>query len=459
MKRNGKLFGPTLSLLAFTAVAVAWATFLLAKGGGLPDVGEETYQVSVVIPTGAALAPGSRVTMAGAEVGSVAEVKRRGMGARVLLDVTDDRVLPLAADTRVQVRQHTPVGENYIALVAGRSRERVESGGALLVEQSDEFVDVDRLLSTLKGETRERARMTIQGLGGALRGKGQEANDLLGGAGQFLEQPAPDLVDVLYKDRRQAARLVQQLGDVAAAIGQRDAAISTLAVKGQQSLAALRSRDDALRATLDELPGSLRRIRSTSDVVRRVSGVTKPVVDEATVALRTLRPTVQRLRPAAQAGRGVMRELNGAAPVLEDVLGDVEQVSKPLSAALPKLRRTMCETTPVLRYLKPYMPEALHILMGLGSASNSYDATGNLIRLAPIFGENSVSGLPTEVSKAASEVLYSGLLGKLNGGLDYEPYPAPGQLGRTGADDDNKPIGPEAVPDTGYKYPRVQADC
>jgi len=457
MSNRSALLPHLLSVLAFTAVAVAWAVFILAKGGGLPDLGEKAYEVSAVIPSGAALAPGSRVTMAGVQVGKVKSVKREGMGAQVVLEVDDDEVLPLASDTRIQVRQHTPVGENYVSLAAGKSARKLESGDALPITQADEFVDVDRLLSVLKGGTRERARQTIQSLGGALEGREGKLNDLLGGASDFLK-PAEKFVDVLYADRRQASRLVQQLGDVTAAIGQRDQAITTIARDGLAGMQALASRDDALRETLEQLPSSLQQIRSTSQTVNRVSGVAGPVVTDASAALRALQPAIRRLPQASTDGRGVLRELSGAAPVLETTLKRVTTLAPPLAAALPKVRKTICEAAPVLRYAKPYMPEMLGILIGLGSASNSYDATGNLIRLAPIVGENSASGLPDGIQDASNALLYGGLLGELGPTINFDPYPKVGSLGKTVATS-NVPSGPEKVDETGFKYPRVEADC
>lgn len=458
MNRRGTILPQLLSLLGFTAVAVAWALFLLGKGGGLPHFGSDPYKVSAVIPTGAALAPGSRVTMAGVDVGRVKTVKRQGVGAQLQLVIKDKAVLPLRADTRVQVRQHTPVGENYIALVAGRSRQTLPSGSALTAAQADEFVDVDRVLSVLKGPTRERARQTIQGLGGALDGRGEKLNGLLSGAGRFLK-PASRVVDVLYRDRVKAGRLVDQLGNVAASIGQRDAAIHTIATEGLQSFAALSSRDGALRRTLEQLPQTLTQIRSASDTVRTVSATARPVVDDATLALAALRPAVARLQPAGDAGTGVLRQLSAAAPGLQGTLAQLTALSPPLSASLPKIHRSICQLAPAVRYLKPYVPDSLHILMGLGSSSNSYDATGHLIRLAPVLGENSLSGMPAEVSTAASALLHAGLIGKAAGTrISFDAYPKPGDLGRAVATGD-VPIGPEAVPQTGYKYPRIEADC
>lgn len=458
MNRRGTILPQLLSLLGFTAVAVAWALFILAKGGGLPNLGEEPYKVSAVIPTGAALAPGSRVTMAGVDVGRVKTVRREGAGAELQLEIKDKDVLPLAADSRVQVRQHTPVGENYIALQAGKSPRKLESGDALTAEQADEFVDVDKLLSVLKGDTRERARQTIQGLGGALDGRGQKLNDLLSGASRFLK-PASQVVDVLHQDRVKASRLIDQLGNVAGAIGQRDAAITTIGNQGLQSMTALRSRDEALREIIEQLPSTLRSVRSASSTVGRVSAVARPVVDDATVALTALQPAVGRLQPAAEAGRGVVKELGGAAPGLRDTLKGVTALSTPLSAALPKVHKTICELAPVVRYIKPYTPDAMGILIGLGSASNSYDATGHLIRLAAVDEGAFNSGLPDAIIKARNELLNSGLIGKITGNkVNFNAYPEPGALGRVVAES-NAPAGPEEVPATGYKYPRIEADC
>ncbi|MCW3041276.1 MAG: virulence factor Mce family protein [Solirubrobacterales bacterium] len=460
MNRRGTILPQLLSLLGFTAVAVAWALFLLAKGGGLPSFGSDAYEISAVIPTGAALAPGSRVTMAGVDVGRVKKVKREGVGALLKLEIKDKSVLPLASDSRVQVRQHTPVGENYIALVAGRSTRKLASGDALGADQADEFVDVDKVLSVLKGPTRQRARQTIRGLGGALHGRGDEFNALLSGAGRFLRRPAPQVVDVLYRDRAHAARLVDQLGDVAASIGQRDAAITTIANQGLTSLTALNSRNAALRDIVGQLPSTMRSVRSATGTVKRVSTVARPVVDDAALALTALQPAVARLQPAADAGRGVVNQLSAAAPGLRTTLQQVTKLSPPLSATLPKVHKTICELAPIIRYARPYVHDALGIVVGLGSASNSYDATGHLIRLLPVDEAGFNSGLPDSIVKARQTLLNSGLISAVTGGnhVNFNPYPKPGDVGRVVATS-GVPIGPEEMSKAGYTYPRIEADC
>jgi hypothetical protein len=103
------------------------------------------------------------------------------------------------------------------------------------------------------------------------------------------------------------------------------------------------------------------------------------------------------------------------------------------------------------------MPDVTSAVVGLSSAANSYDALGHVIRLTPIITENYLVGLPPAASAAAHTLLHAGLLSKSNA-LSWDPYPAPGQMGTSSASGKSI-LGPEALGQTGYKYPRVMADC
>ena len=85
----------------------------------------------------------------------------------------------------------------------------------------------------------------------------------------------------------------------------------------------------------------------------------------------------------------------------------------------------------------------------------SYDATGHLIRLAPIVApDNFPSGLPDVLSKGLADFVH-----RIPGmALNYKPFPKPGDVGRTVAKG-TTPLGPEEVPKSGYAYPRITADC
>lgn len=442
---------------AYALLAGALIVFFgcLYVGGGLPRIGK-TYEINAVLPSVATLTPGSRVTMSGAEVGRVKAVERDGMGARVRLEITDDRVVPVAADSTVRLRQHTPVGENYISIDPGTSKQSLADGGALPLRQAGEFVDVDEVLSTLSGKTQQRARDLIQATGGALDGRGPQLNGLVAGVTGTIN-PFADVVHTAYTDRRQLSRLVQQLGNLTAAIGERDQAVTTIAGKGLVSLRAIAAKDAALRRLIAELPATLKQVRDTSQTVGRVSGAAAPVVADLATATRQVRPAVRRLQPAAQEGRGVVAELGRAAPRLSETLARARTLSGPGAKALPRLQDTLCELNPMIRYLKPYTGDVVSALAGLGSAANSYDAVGHVIRLVPLVSENELAGLPKGLSDDVFKLMNSGLLGKIRP-LSFNPYPKPGQIGKI--DQIKTPVnGPEGLAKSGFEYPRVTADC
>jgi hypothetical protein len=118
----------------------------------------------------------------------------------------------------------------------------------------------------------------------------------------------------------------------------------------------------------------------------------------------------------------------------------------------------MCQLNPMLRYLNPYAKDVLQAVYGLGSSSNSYDATGHLIRLFPVVNESSLFGAPAAVKDAAKLLLASGALFPSKT-RSYDPYMKPGVIGKTAASEDGKPFNAEAARDAGFKYTRVTADC
>jgi virulence factor Mce-like protein len=457
MLQSGNFRSHLLTFVLCAGIALAWLLFLLGQGDGLPKLGKADYRATALVPAAAAVTPGARVTMAGVSVGTIQSVKHSAVGAAIDLKFKDDRVTPLPVDSRVELRQHTPVGENYVSIIRGRSSRMLPSGGSIPVSQAKEYVDVDTLLSTLRGETRTRARQLLQGLGGALRGRGGELNQTVGrGASTILN--LAQLVDIVHDDRRQTAQLVEQLGDISSAVGERDEAITTIAQRGLTGLRAVADRDQALGNSIKALPQTMTRLRQLAGTLQDTSRRASPVLANLTTAVRDVRPAVQALPAAARDGRAIARDLGAAAPGLQDTLAGIKKLSPSLSAALPTLRTTTCQLNPMLGYLKPRMDGFMGIVIGLASASNSYDATGHLIRLAPVLGDNSLAGLPDSVERASQTLLHSGLLSKSTA-LSWDAYPRQEDQGRYRADP-NGPIGPsEVTTKTDYKYPRVEADC
>lgn len=452
---GARTFRNHASLVAVTVViALAFVAWLLHLGGVSPL--RDGFSFRTALPTAGALTPGARVTMAGVEVGKVESVELHGVGAIAGLTITDERVLPLTRDLRVQLRQHTPVGENYLALARGHSVKRLARNAVLPIEQSDEYTDVDQVLSTLQGPARERTRQLIQGLGGALGGRGTEFNALVAAASRALTSGS-GVTTRVDRQRDQVASVVRSVGAIASALADRQRDIATVADGAVDTFTAIAARDSALGVALRELPSTLDQVRRTSRTLEHTARTTTPVVADAAVAVDRLAPAIAGLPAAAHQGRAVVGELGRAAPKVTPVLTGLRRLSAPLVAALPQLRQTLCQVNPMLDYLQPYIPDIRGALVNLGSIANSYDALGHTIALTPVVSDTQIAALPEEIQDDAHLLIKAGLLGTTSARA-YDPYPKPGELG-TGNSVGNTASGPKNVRAAGYTYPRVRAAC
>lgn len=439
-----------LATIAALAFAIPFVIYLLHGSGGLPSLTDH-YKVRAVLPSASGLAAQSRVTMAGVEIGEVEKIERQGSGAVVEMTL-DDEHAPIPKDSTAAIRLRTLIGEKSIELTPGRSRAMLDDGGVLPMGQ-DEFVEVDEILSELRGRSRQRARQTLRALGTAVRAKGAELNRALENTSEMITTGTP-VVRTLAGEHRHITRLVANLGDLAAQIGERGTAVRTLSRDATTTFSAIARRDQALRGTLERLPATLLQVRRSAHTLRTTTAVASPVVDRLGTAVEGLQPTVALLGPAAREGRAAILEAGRAARPLTTTLASLERFARPAARTLPKIGGLLCELNPLVRYVAPYHRELASVIQGLGSAVNAYDANGHIARLYIGAGTNSFIGaVPPKVAEAQSTLLNMGILRKVSL-LGYNPYPSPGKVNENRVGRGS--VGPA---DAENSYTRVKPDC
>jgi len=442
--------GHVITALAGVLFAAAFAGVLLNLSGFFASGSD--YRITALLPSSSSLAAQSRVTMAGVPVGRVVEVTSHNGAAAAELSIDEDHG-PIPVDSRVDLRLRTLIGEKSVEIVPGASARMLRDHGLLPLSQGNELVEVDEILSQLRGRTRTHAQQAFQRLGGALEGHGDELHQIVDDSTTMISRGAP-FVRVLAEDHRAVTRLVSSLGQVAERIGERGASIKQLAMSATTTFRAVAARDDALRRTVRELPGTLQQVKTSSSVFRTTQASASPVLARLTSVIRDLGPTLSLLRPAAHDGQGLVRELGRATPPLKRALRSVRQVSDPLAVTFPALRRTLCQFNPMARYIAPYGKELAAVIQGLGSAVNAYDANGHLARLYIGFGDASVMGSQSpEVARAITQLTNVGILHEVRL-LGYNPYPEPGR-----ANDLQVGRGASGPYDAENRFTRVQADC
>lgn len=110
---------------ARTAVAAAGAAAMLLSGCGLPTlhalpapapVSGKTYRISAVFADALNVSEGAKVKQDGIVVGDVTSVSTRDYRALVTMRIS--RKVSLRAGTTAQIRFTSPLGEDYVALIA-----------------------------------------------------------------------------------------------------------------------------------------------------------------------------------------------------------------------------------------------------------------------------------------------------------------------------------------------------
>jgi len=267
-------------------------------------------------------------------------------------------------------------------------------------------------------------------------------------------QHAGDVVDALSPDRAMIARLVENLGTVSNEIGQRGALIHGLATDALTTFRSVAGEDVAVRATLEQLPSTLRVVRSATGTIGSATGSVAPVFAGLATGLRELKPAIALLQPAGQEGKIVLSALSSAAPPLTRTLSDLHRLGRPAETALPQLRKLLCQVNPAVDYIAPYARDIAAMVLGFGSSSNVTDSLGHMIRATPVFTPEALVGLPAASQALVEELLRNGILQK-SYGRGYDPYPPPNTAGtQLGMG-----IPGPAAFGKQYKYPHVLAAC
>lgn len=414
-----------LALFLAACFGVFLVLFGLAGGHLIP--GQKGYRVEAVVPDALGLSKNADVREAGVQIGKVTASRNVGNTTALMLDVDRDHA-PVYRDATVLVRTKSVAGENYVELDPGRPQAGdVPDGGRLPIDRALQATQLDEVLSVLDPDRRRQLKHALAGLGGGLDRRGGDLNRLVESSAAAVHSGAL-VTQTLAGDRAHVAGLVDSLGRVTRALGDRRDAIRVLVRQAKVAAGAVTARNQQLDRTLTMLPGFLTQTRGTSARLQRFSLEATPVVRDLRQATQDLVPAVAALRSAAPAGRRVVRELRPAARALKPPVAELGPFSNAASTSVGPLASTLREVNPLLAYLSPYSRELSTVFAQIGAATKYTDSVGHLGRLAVMLGRGSLPGtLPLEESKLLEQ------LNRLAGGgldtLGVNAYPAPGEAG------------------------------
>ncbi len=141
MKRTDT--GTEIKVGIFVLIALAFLAYMSLKLGEETISTKKTYPVEAIFDDVSGLVVGARVEMAGVEIGRVADISLADGKAKVTMNIYEG--VKIAKDAVAMVRTKGVLGDRYIEIRQGKSRETLPPGG--MIAQTVSPVDLDEILA------------------------------------------------------------------------------------------------------------------------------------------------------------------------------------------------------------------------------------------------------------------------------------------------------------------------
>jgi phospholipid/cholesterol/gamma-HCH transport system substrate-binding protein len=412
-------------LIGLIATAVVVVLVFLGFTKDIPFT--KPFQVNAVFQSANSIRKGAPVRIAGVQVGKVKAIKPQegGDGAVVVLQINDDG-LPLHSDATAKIRPRIFLeGNFFVDLTSGSPGAPIlDDGGTLKVTQTATPVQLDEVLTSLQGDTREDLKDLLDQLNVALNSKptaaenrdadplarGQTAAQSFNDAYDDIPQAEASTAQVLdaflgAEPGRDVSRLLEGTARTTAALVRNENALRGLITNFNATMAAFASQAGNLRRSVRELPTTLesanRALASLNDAfppTRAFAREILPGVRETPATIKAAFPWIDQARPLMGP-----RELGGLARELAPATADFARLTDSLIQLLPETNlASKCArdvilptgdvpiqdefTTGVENY-----KEFFYTLVALSGEGQNFDGNGMYVRFQTGGGANTVS--------------------------------------------------------------------
>lgn len=427
-------------------VATAAVTFAVV-GAAVTNIesGDQPQKMTITAEFADAspLVVGNDVKVKGVTVGEVGEMSVRGNTAIVTLKL-DGAALPLHKDARATVRPVSLLGERFVDLERGTSSAPLlRPGDVLPVQQTGQAVDLDQVLNTVDDPTGQSLAALVTMLGQGMQGNGANADASIKALASSMRD-TDGLVRILDQQNQLLTSLVDKVRPVATALAAEDGkTLRGLVDSSRQVLERTARNQEALDASLAELPGTLTDARNTLAELTGTAKATAPVLNGMRPTTDNLGAVSDELKKFSEAADPA---LSSAKPVLEradKLLGEARPVVEELRKAGPHLRGTAAGANPLTAALAGNLDNVLNFFRFWAMSTNGWDGLSHYFRGLAIINPESVTGLLPSLGGTPPSPGNAPAAGQ-PGAPPPLPLPAvPGLLGNGGLLDPKGPAAPD----------------
>ena len=397
------------------AVVVLLVCFLVF-GGSLP-FGSSPFVLKATFTVETQLHVGSPVRIAGVNVGTVTAVSRVGgeSSAAVATMTIQQNGLPIHQDATADIRPRLFLeGNFYVDLHPGTpAAPTVSSGDTLPAAQTSGPVQLDRVLSALRGNSRTDLQTLLQGLGQSLDGRptaaqdstqdpsvrgltaGQSLNKSLQYAAGAFRASAIVNASLLGQQPRDLSGVVTGNERIFTALASQSTALADLVTTFNSTMGALAARQQDLSTTISLLPPLLRAADSALGPLQTSFGPTQQFAQDLTPSVRQLAPTITAglpwlaqstalLSPTELGGllRSLTPAVQGTSATLtatKTLLSGSQALARCFVHTLIPTGNERIQDPPLTTGLQAYQ-ELFQSAVGLAGVAGNFDGNGRYVR-------------------------------------------------------------------------------
>jgi phospholipid/cholesterol/gamma-HCH transport system substrate-binding protein len=202
-----------IQLMIFVLITLVGVSFVGARYARLDRlVMDETYTVVAHFADSGGIFAGAEVTYRGVRVGEVSSLELTNEGVDLNLDI-DEAYDTIPADTLALVGNRSAVGEQYVELQPQTDSEPyLKDDSEIAVENTQTPIKVETLLTnlsnTVESVDKDALKTTVDEMGKAFDGTGQDLGRIIDSGNSFIEQANEnfDVTTALIRDSNTVLR-------------------------------------------------------------------------------------------------------------------------------------------------------------------------------------------------------------------------------------------------------------
>jgi virulence factor Mce-like protein len=386
-----------------------------------------SFEVRAVFQSATSIRVNSPVRIAGVEVGKVKAVEAdEASDAAVLVMQIDKKALPLHADATAKIRPRIFLeGNFFVDLTPGSPlAPALADGDTIKVTQTATPVQLDEVLTSLQGDTRQDLKDVLGAFSTALNSKPSAAQDRASdpsARGQSAAESFNDAyADIPAAERstaqvfgallgtepdRDLSRLVDGTARTAAALTRNESALKDLITEFNATMAAFASESGNLRASIRELAPTLENANAAFASLNAAFPPTRAFALEILPGVRETPATIAAAFPWIAQMRKLVspQELQGVVRELSPATADLSRLTDRAIALLPqtdlaaRCARDVILPTGDVKITDEFANDAENYkeffwsLVGLSGEGQNYDGNGMYVRFQTGGGSQQIS--------------------------------------------------------------------